>query len=191
MRLKLFYFLGIVGSFLLLYSAQSESTVRHNVSFGVKIGTMPTGHLIQLAVFHYRGGKAASIQPITKTEFFKIGSGKWPVPKTSVAHDFFEEQGLNELYKYDSLADPPIDINAALDSLWKIRFQEHPFKSTFGQGWSNGRFRPSKKQQAYIYETYGVRGYDQDYFSDTAFFQLMRDVVNPQWIAHYKSLSDN
>jgi hypothetical protein len=188
--LRLFYFILILGTFVLFTSTEKQSSVRHNVTFGVKIGIMPTGSLVQLAIFHYRGGKAASVQPISKTEFFKIGSGQWPLPKSRAAHDFFEEQGLNDLHKYDSLAEPPIDINAALDSLWKIRYQEHPFKAKLGKGWSNGRFRPSNKQQAYIYNTYGVRGYDQDYFSDTAFFQLMRDVVNPEWITNYKSLRD-
>jgi hypothetical protein len=188
--LRLFLYIVLLTLIFIFSSAEKESSVRHNITFGVKIGTMPTGHLIQLAIFHYRGEKAASIQPISKTEFFKIGSGQWPVPRTRSAHDFFEEQGLNELYKYDSLADPPIDINAALDSLWKIRFQEHPYKASLGNGWSMGRYRPSRKQQEYIYNTYGVRGYDQDYFSDTAFFKLMRDVVNPDWIKNYKSLVD-
>ncbi len=186
--LRLLYYSVLLGMFFLLGSAEKESSVRHNITFGVKIGTMPTGHLIQLAMVHYRGGRATYFQPITKTEFFKYGSGQWPVPKTHSAHDFFEEQGLNELHKYDSLAEPPIDINAALDSLWKIRYQEHPYKAGLGKGWSNGRYRPSNKQQEYIYNTYGVRGYDQDYFADTAFFKIMRDVVNPEWISNYKKL---
>lgn len=58
-----------------------------------------------------------------------------------------------------------------MDSLWKIRFVEHPFEAKYGKGWSQGDARPSLKQQEFIYNNYGVRGYDQDYFVDTSFFK--------------------
>src|SRR5690554_7206020 len=75
-----------------------------------------------------------------------------------------------------------IDYGAAFDSLWKVRFKSHPFDHRLGDGWSMGEIRPSLKQQAYIYDRYGVRGYDQDFFADTSFFKLLKDVMDPQWI---------
>src|SRR5690554_7279072 len=59
-----------------------------------------------------------------------------------------------------------IDYGAAFDSLWKVRFKSHPFDHRLGDGWSMGEIRPSLKQQAYIYDRYGVRGYDQDFFAE-------------------------
>ena len=181
-----------IKSFLILFVATLLSfegtSVRHNVTFGVKVGIMPTGSIIQFAVIHFRGGKKVSIQPVSKQELTKIATGEWPVPRTSIFHDFFKEQGIYDLYKKDTTKIPPIDFNAAIDSLWKIRFVEHPFESGKGKGWSQGNARPSLKQQEFIYNNYGVRGYDQDFFIDTSFFKLIHDVVDPVWIENYKSL---
>lgn len=182
------YFILGACLILLFFSFSSSNSVRHNVTFGVKIGILPTGGLVQYAVIHYRGEKKISIQPVSKHELVNIASGKWPVPKTRKFHDFFDEQGIYNLHEKDTTKDPPIDFNAAMDSLWKIRFVEHPFDGKYGKGWSQGDARPSLKQQEFIYNNYGVRGYDQDYFVDTSFFKLLHNVVDPEWIEYYKSL---
>ena len=167
---------------------QNNSEIKNRVAFGVKIGLLPTGGLTQYALVHYRNGRRAGMQPISLDELIKIGSGKWPIPGTRVFYDFFNDEGLYELPKTDSTVERSIDYRAAFDSLWKIRFAEHPTHSGMGRGWSQGDARPSLKQQAFIYETYGVRGYDQDYFTDSSFFKLLRDVLDPEWVDYYKSL---
>lgn len=164
------------------------NTVRHNVTFGVKIGILPTGDLTQYAIVHYRNGRKTNIQPVSLKEMLNVATGKWPVPGTNKFYDFFDEQGIYDLAKKDSINKEPIDYNAAFDSLWKIRYPEHPFKNIKDKGWSNGNARPSLDQQKFIFDTYGVRGYEQDYFTDTSFFKLLRDVLDPEWIANYKSL---
>lgn len=181
----------VLGSVFLLFSSYSPdngTTVRYNVSFGVKIGILPTGGLTQFAIMHYRSGRLTQVQPVDVQYLVNVGIGKWPVPQTNKRHNFFEEHGLLDIKIETSPDEPPIDFTAAFDSLWKIRFDEHPYTPSAGKGWSNGKARPSLKQQEYIFNTYGVRGYDQAYFSDTSFFKLMRDVLDPNWIAHYKSL---
>jgi hypothetical protein len=156
------------------------------VSFGVKIGILPTGGLTQYALVYYKKQRIQSIQEVSLNRLVKIGTGEWPIPRSSVFHDYFEEYGMYN----DTLADGTIiDYGAAFDSLWKVRFNVHPFDHRQGEGWSLGEIRPSLKQQAYIYDRYGVRGYDQDYFTDSSFFKLLKDVMDPQWIAHYKSLN--
>ena len=157
----------------------------NDVKFGVKIGILPTGGITQYALFFYKNNRLMGKQPISKEELVKIGTGKWPIPRTTKFHDFFKE---NDFYE-DTLENGEIiDYGAAFDSLWKVRFQYHPMKQGKEEGWSNGDYKPSLKQQKYIYDRYGVRGYDQDYFSDTSFFKLLKDVMNPEWIKHYKSL---
>lgn len=161
------------------------SDYSYRVSFGVKIGLMPTGEVVQYALVYFRGEELVSIQGISYDQLIKIGSGEWPIPKTLHFHNYFEEKG----FKSDTLEDGSIvDFTAAFDSLWKVRFDVHPFQHQLGKGWSQGKFRPSLKQQEFIYNRYGVRGYDQDYFTDTSFFKLLQDVVNPAWISEYKSL---
>lgn len=178
--LVLFLFTSII-------SKQEQTTFDpvHDIKFGVKIGILPSGGLTQYAIFFYKNDRFLGKQPISKEELVKIGTGRWPIPRSTKFHDFFEE---NNFYK-DTLENGDIiDYGAAFDSLWKVRFEAHPTQQGLKNGWSNGEYRPSLKQQQYIYNRYGVRGYDQDYFTDTSFFKLLKDVMNPKWIEHYKSL---
>lgn len=157
----------------------------YQVSFGVKIGLLPTGKITQYAVIFYKNGQEIRRQPIHLNKLIKICSGEYPLPRSNSFVDLFEENGLQN----DTLSDGTIvDFAAAFDSLWKVRFEAHPYDHQLGEGWSQGEIRPSLKQQAYIYDRYGVRGYDQEYFKDSSFFQLLKDVVDPEWIANYRVL---
>lgn len=164
---------------------EGRSTYTYRISFGVKIGILPNGELTQYVLAYYTGKQLTSLQPISFQQLINIGSGKWPLPNSATFVNIFEEAGL----KNDTLPDGEVlHYTAAFDSLWKIRFDAHPFVHQLGKGWSQGEIRPSLKQQEYIYNRYGVRGYDQDYFVDTSFFRLLKDVIDPNWIAEYKSL---
>ncbi|HLV41997.1 MAG TPA: hypothetical protein VKY37_06950 [Brumimicrobium sp.] len=189
MNKSLFYstviLLLIVGISLTKKSNPSQGSAPDKVSFGVKIGILPTGGLTQYAIVYYKNKHLQSIEEVSLERLIKIGRGEWPVPRTTVFHDYFEEFGMYN----DTLEDGTIlDYGAAFDSLWKIRFNAHPFDHRLGDGWSLGEIRPSLKQQGYIYDRYGVRGYDQDFFTDSSFFKLLKDVLDPNWIANYKSL---
>lgn len=155
------------------------------VTLGVKVGMLPSGGLYQFALVYYKGGRIASIQPVTKDRMIKVGAGKWPIPGTHKFHNFFAEQ---EMYVFPDDTQEVFNIEASIDSLWKVRFSDHPFTEGHDEGWSQGDFRPSLKQQKYIYDRYGVRGYDQDYFVDSSFFKLLKDVQDPAWIKAYRSM---
>jgi hypothetical protein len=156
-----------------------------NYSFGVKLGIAPSGALTQYAIIRYKNDALVSIQPTDLSRLVKIATGRWPLPKTYIFHDYFKQYNMNN----DSLPDgTPIDYGVAFDSLWKVRFSHHPFDQNREDGWSQGDIRPSLKQQKFIYDRYGVRGYDQAYFADSSFFKLLKDVMNPAWVEEYKSL---
>lgn len=180
-------FIACVFLPLLFSNARQETAIRHNLTFGVKIGIMPTGKITQYAFFMYRNGRFSGLNPVELNQLIKVGTGEWPVPGTNKFHDYFDEQGIYNIGITTNNGDS-IDFKAAFDSLWKIRYVMHPFDASKGNGWSQGDARPSLKQQGYIYNTYGVRGYDQEYFTDTSFFKLLRDVLDPDWIENYKSL---
>lgn len=180
-------FIACVFLPLLFSNARQETAIRHNLTFGVKIGIMPTGKITQYAFFMYRNGRFSGLNPVELNQLIKVGTGEWPVPGTNKFHDYFDEQGIYDIGVTMNNGDS-IDFNAAFDSLWKIRYVMHPFDASKGNGWSQGDARPSSKQQEYIYNTYGVRGYDQEYFTDTSFFKLLRDVLDTDWIKNYKSL---
>lgn len=165
---------------------QPKGSAPDKVSFGVKIGIAPTGGLTHYALMFYKDQRLQSIQEVSLERLINIGTGKWPIPRTTVFHDFFEEFGMYN----DTLEDGTVlDYGDAFDSLWKVRFNVHPFDHRLGKGWSLGEIRPSLKQQAYIYDRYGVRGYDQEFFADTSFFKLLKDVLDPNWINEYKTLN--
>jgi hypothetical protein len=146
---------------------------------------LPSGGLQQFALVYYKNGRLLSIQPITKDRMIKVGTGKWPIPGTTKFHNFFAEQ---EMYVFPSDTQEVFNLEASIDSLWKVRFGAHPFTQGEDEGWSQGDFRPSLKQQKYIFDRYGVRGYDQDYFVDSSFFKLLKDVQDPAWIKEYRSM---
>ncbi len=185
---KAIYILTLL--FLILgFSATTKRNVplsqSYRVSFGVKIGLLPTGKLTQYAFLFYRNNKIESVRGIQLHELIHFANGEWPLPKSTIFHNYFQEYGIQN----DTLPDGTIvDYTAAFDSLWKVRFNRHPYNHQLGNGWSQGEFKPTLKQRAYLYNEYGVQSFDLDYFADTSFFKLLKDVFNPQWIANYKSL---
>lgn len=163
----------------------SKMAMTTEVSLGVKVGMLPSGGLYQFALIYYRNGSLATIQPVTRERMLKVGTGKWPIPGTQKFHDFFAEEGM---YIFPKDTQEVFNINASVDSLWKLRFAAHPYSQNAKHGWSQGDYRPSLKQQQYIFDRYGVRGYDQDYFTDSSFFKLLKDVQDPAWIEQYKTM---
>jgi len=184
-------FIRLITIFFLLFLTSGNSRKKEvnlamsHVTMGVKIGMLPTGGIHQFALIHKQHGKLVAIQPIEELQMIKIGSGEWPIPRTQKFHDFFSEHGI---YINPTEGQEYFDIHSAIESLWKIRYAAHPFNQQKGEGWSNGKFRPSQKQQVYIFNRYGVRGYDQDYFADSSFFQLLKDVIDKDWIDEYKRM---
>lgn len=174
---------------LSLSGVSSEKiTSSYRIGFGVKIGILPTGGITQYAIIHYRQEKLTQIQPIDLTTMIKVATGKHPIPRTNVFVDFFKENEVSHIKTTDTTYIPKENYYVAFDSIWKIRFDIHPFDAKKGEGWSIGRHRPSLRQQEYLYHTYGARAYDQDYICDTSFYKLLRDVIDTAWIQQYKSL---
>ena len=171
------------------FKASNPNTNAYRIGFGVKVGILPTGGITQYAIIHYRNGLLTNIQPTDLPTLIKIATGKFPIPRTNKFENFFKEnQVSHKLVLTDSSYVPNENYLKAFDSIWKIRFDAHPFDSRQGNGWSVGRHRPSLKQQEYLFYTYGSRAYDQDYICDTSFYKLLRDVIDPAWIEYYKSL---
>lgn len=181
----LYFLLLITGLSLTSNQTTPVKSLPVRISFGVKIGLFPTGKLTQYALIYYRNGKLVSIRPIPLNRLLKIGNGKWPLPNSTVFYDYFKHHNIHN----DTLPSGKIiDYRAAFDSLWKIQFPIYPYNHQRGKGWSQGKAKPSLQQLAYLYNRYGVRGYNQEYYCDTSFFRLLKDVLDPRWIAHYKSL---
>ncbi len=60
--------------------------------------------------------------------------------------------------------------------------------SNLGEGWSSKLFRPSPKQEMYLFNNYCGRNIDADFFLDTNFWDILSDIQDPVWVENYKSL---
>ncbi len=185
---KWVFILLCVSTVLLSGISSEKVTSSYRIGFGVKIGILPTGGITQYAIIHYRQEKLTQIQPIDLPTLLKVATGKYPIPRTNIFTDFFKYHEVSHTRLPDSTFIPKENYMVAFDSIWKIRFDIHPFDARQGEGWSIGRHRPSLRQQEYLFHTYGARAYDQDYICDTSFYKLLRDVVDTAWITQYKAL---
>ena len=73
-------------------------------------------------------------------------------------------------------------------SLWKIHYERHPIDITLGDGWSNKQFNPSLSKELFLYQNYGIKKIDGDYFKDSNVWKILSDVTYYKWIEHYKTL---
>jgi hypothetical protein len=156
--------------------------------FGVRIAFQANSEMTTFVCFLDQGYALSHKRILSKTEFIQIASGKWPSIYNPERINYFEERQLNCGMFRDTfeLKEHPECI--PFDSLWKIRFSTYPFRSSGEMGWSSKLYRPSEKQESFLYHNYNVRSIDENFFLDTNFWKLLSDVQDPVWISNYKSL---
>jgi hypothetical protein len=156
--------------------------------FGVRISFQSNSLLTTYVCYIDNGRSYAYKKILTEKEFIYYASGKWPSIYNPEKRNLFEERNLSCGIYTDSFSNKETEYCIPLDSLWKIRFSSYPFRPSNEMGWSPRLMRPSEKQELYLYQNYGVRNVDIDFFVDSAFWQLLSDVQDTMWIANYKSL---
>jgi hypothetical protein len=156
--------------------------------FGVLV-RFQTGTTMYCLVAFLDDGRALTYKKIlTKDDFVKIASGYWPSIYNPTRENFFRKNKLFCGMYNDSIHIKDLPICMPLDSLWKIRFSDYPFINSSEKGWSNGLNRPSIRQAEYLRTNYKVDDVDLNYFLDTNFWHILRDIQDTTWIANYKSL---
>ncbi|WP_343785724.1 hypothetical protein [Wandonia haliotis] len=155
--------------------------------FGVSITTSPVGNDMTFAIIRPTYGGRVTVTHISRNDFLHIASGKWKHPINPHQENLFEEHDVFGGLFVDSISGEESLFCPALDSLWKVKYNTNPyyFKS---EGWAHGNYMPSAKQQQYLYEEYGVYNLNTDFFADTSFWKILRDVTQPEWIQNYSSL---
>lgn len=156
--------------------------------FGVKVGYQATGQFITFIAYLDNGGYKSAKKILTENEFVHVASGKWPSIYNPKRENFLEKHGLDCGIVVDSFSRKESSYCFPADSLWRIRFNKHPFDLKAGNGWSNKPFKPSSAQEIFLFEHYGIKQIDCDYFEGKYFWQILEDVQNPEWIANYKML---
>ena len=156
--------------------------------FGVKVSIGANSEVTSYVCYLYDGRYLTQKKMVDKESFVKIVSGHWPSIYNPKRIDYFEEHNIDCSILTDPITRKTSLGCAPFDSLWKIHFATYPFQTNSEKGWGNKYHRPSPKQEVYLYNRYGVRRIDADYFLDTNFWMILNDVTDPDWIQNYKSL---
>ena len=156
--------------------------------FGVCIAYQATGAMTTLVAYIDNGRTLSHKKILSLKEFVGFASGEWPSIYNPNRIDYFEINKVpGGMYK-DSITFQTTPFCSALDSLWKIRFRSYPFRGKNELGWSQDTHSPSLNQKKFLYDEYGVKQIDSNFFLDTSFWKLLRDVENPEWILKYKTI---
>ncbi|MNU73038.1 hypothetical protein D3C71_625130 [compost metagenome] len=180
--------------FILMIFGFSFSEVKQpssKVVFGVKISTGTNSSLVSFVAMRYSGDGVLRAKRIytSKDEFIKVLSGYWPSPFNPQKIDYFKENNvMGGVFVNDTIR---IEVGycPALDSLWKIRFSDWPYKGWNQAGWSLNKSRPGLKQEEYLSKRYNIKQLDFDYIVDTNFWNLLYDVTDSTWISNYKFIN--
>lgn len=180
--------------FIVMIFSCSFSEVKQPASkvvFGVKISTGANSGLVSFVAMRYSDDGVLRAKRIytSKDEFIKVLSGYWPSPFNPQKIDYFKENNvMGGVFVNDTIR---IEVGycPALDSLWKIRFSDWPYKGWNQAGWSLNKSRPSLKQEEYLSKRYNIKQLDFDYIVDTNFWNLLYDVTDSAWISNYKFIN--
>lgn len=175
----------ILSAFLFL-SVQFKAELR--TVFGVRVAYQSTGQMLTIVAFFSDGKMQSHRKTLSFKEFVHYASGDWPSIYNRNRMDLFELNGVLGGILQDSITHEKLPYCFAMDSLWKLRFSYHPFNRGNDLGWSQDQFLPSPQQQKYLYNHYGMNHIDTQFFIDTSFWKLLRDVTNPEWIDTYKNI---
>lgn len=156
--------------------------------FGVRVSIGANSTMCTYACWLDNGRVLTNKRLYDRDSFIKVVSGEWPSIYNPERINYFEENNVACGVAFDSTYWKDMTYCVPMDSLWKIRFGTYPFKFSSEIGWSNKYHKPSPKQEKYIYDRYGVRDVDAEFFLDTSFWRLLQDVSDTAWIKNYKSL---
>lgn len=161
-----------------------------DVVFAAKVGLLPNSEVTNIFILNYRDGHLSGSQKINFKDFVKFAQGKWPCTANKEKKNLFEENDIDLVQMENQMNLKVYDYCKTVEELWKIRFDTYPYDPGTEEGWSNGDFRPSKSQQVYMFENFGVSRFESEYFVDTSFWKLLRSCQDTSWVADYKNLVD-
>ena len=156
--------------------------------FAVQVSMQPNSQLYSIIVFLHNGRTLTHKKNLTRDDFVKFATGKWPSIYNPSRTNLLEANKIHCGLGIDSITKKDVVYCSPLDSIWKLRFSDYPFQGRAEKGWSQELYKPSGKQAIYLKDRYGVTDIDLGFFIDSAFWQILRDVQDPDWIRKYRIL---
>ena len=156
--------------------------------FGVQVRFQTVTNMVALAAFLDDGRALTHKKLLSMEDFVQFASGHWPSIYNPSRENLLEKNNVFCGLYNDSASLELIPYCFPVDSLWKLRFSDFPFNTMTEKGWAGNQFTPSERQALFLKENYGVHNVDTDFFLDTNFWKIMRDVQDSMWIENYKAL---
>jgi len=156
--------------------------------FGVQVRFQSGTTMYSLVAFLDDGRALTYKKMLTKDDFIKIASGYWPSIYNPSKENLFEKYDISCGMINDSIHLKPIPMCFPVDSLWKLRFSDFPFMNVDEKGWSSELNRPSARQAEFLRINYKVDNVDLNYFLDSNFWNILKDVQDANWVESYKAL---
>jgi hypothetical protein len=171
---------------LITASVVFEPSVR--TIFAVQVNMQSNSQMYSIVVFLHNGRVPSHKKNLTRDDFVKFATGKWPSIYNPKRENLLEQNKILCGLAKDSITNKDVVYCSPLDSLWKLRYADYPFQNGNERGWSQELYKPSSKQAIFLLQNYGVTDIDLGFFADTSFWKIMRDVQDPDWIRKYKNL---
>ncbi len=126
---------------------------------------------------------------VRKQKFMYTAMGYWPGVVNMKRENLFMKNDVDSCFLIEDDYGKIVNYYCPIfDSLWKVRFFEHPIVYDM-RGWSNGRYKPSTKQLEYLYKEYGIQNLLTDYIYGENLYKLLRDIRQTSWIVNYSALA--
>mgnify|MGYP006981759263 CR=1 FL=1 len=136
-----------------------------------------------------RDGKIVGSEIVRKQRFMYTAMGHWPGFVNIKRENLFLKNNLDSCFLVEDEYGKIVDYYCPIfDSLWKVRFVEHPTHYDL-YGWSHGKYKPSIKQLEYLSKEYGIQNLLTDYIYGENLYKLLRDMQKTSWIINYSSLA--
>lgn len=157
--------------------------------FGVRIAMGSNSEMTSFIAMRYSpDGYLREKKMMRRDDFIRVLSGYWPSTFNPKRLDYFKLERVEGGVVVVDGTKSTYPQCQALDSLWKIRFSNFPYRGGSDEGWSQEMYKPSLKQEKYLADRYNIKHLDLDYIINDKFWQLLRDVMDREWVANYKSL---
>ena len=155
--------------------------------FGFSLATGMNNQLYTCFLVKIHEDSVISRELITAEQFILQAKGLVKSKANPAGADLFREHRI-DLCNQDqaSTVQEQIDACDPFATVWKLRFQEWPFKEQGGThetGWAETPLCPSERQMFLLHE-HGMHHY-LDIVHGASAFSLLKNVRDPEWVANY------
>lgn len=150
------------------------------------IQLMPNwGEPITFAMVTVFEGKVVGKRPLNKEQFILIGSGKLKDPANPGQINLFEQHGISNCNSsFDEVMRQHRYQCDGVNTLWKLRYAEHPGDLGAGKGWARNPNGPDAGHLNQL-KRFGIERLNDMIYGEQA-YALLKAVADPSFVQSYQ-----